>query len=323
MVKKHMHPDTMAFRSEMLKNIRDFFYKKEYLEVDTPLLSPLIIPETTIELFKTRMKDPYGTDKELYLLPSPEYWHKKLIASGNSRNFFQMAKAFRNSEQTGPLHNIEFTMLEWYSLNADYRDSLGLAKELLQDISVKINGEFLQFSTMQVREACKRFASLDLDALQEPEKMKAEAERRGHRIPDGESWNDMFNRIWVSEVEPELPDDNPLFLTDYPAQIPCLAKLTPDGRYRQRWELYWKGMELANCYTEETDPGGVKRYMETEGKEKNRSALIKADWDTGFWTNFSTAYPDVSGAALGVDRLIMAFLGCNDISEVIYFPVTD
>ncbi|MBN2509139.1 MAG: elongation factor P--(R)-beta-lysine ligase [Spirochaetales bacterium] len=315
-----MTPEIMARRGELLHLLRDFFFQKGYLEVDTPLLSPRIIPETTIEIFSSTMKTPYGTEQELYLLPSPEYYHKLLIADGMRRHFYQLSKVFRNSEQTGLHHNIEFTMLEWYSLGSDYRSSMGFAKELLQHCARHLLGEHLSFSAMRVSDACRSFAGLDLDALQNPSLLREEAMRRGHRIPPDETWNDTFQRLFVSEVEPQLPAENPVFLLDYPVQIPCLAKTSPDGRYRERWELYWKGMELANCYTEETDAAAVKAFMEQEGAGKDRCALVKARWDEEFWKRFSHGYPAVSGAALGFDRLLMALLDIRDIAQAVYFP---
>jgi lysyl-tRNA synthetase class 2 len=113
---------------------------------------------------------------------------------------------------------------------------------------------------------------------------------------------------------------------DYPAFVPCLAKKSPDGKTAERWELYWRGVELANCYSEETDPREVRRYFEAEGEIKNRESLVPHAVDPDYWKIFlpqegGAAFPACSGVALGLDRLIMVLTGRSAIDGVLPFPM--
>ena len=116
--------NTARLRAGLLQEVRNHFTSRGFLEVDTPHLAPLVIPEPTIELFASNFSNPYGKDRSLYLLPSPEYWMKKLLKEFPETPLFQLAKSFRNREQTGRLHNCEFTMLEWYGPGHTYIDNI-------------------------------------------------------------------------------------------------------------------------------------------------------------------------------------------------------
>jgi lysyl-tRNA synthetase class 2 len=116
-------------RSEITDKVRSFFKEKKYLEVDTPLLSPDLIPEPSIDIFKTEMINPFRGKCDLFLIPSPEIWMKKLLSQG-SGDIFQICKCFRNSEQSGKHHNSEFTMLEWYKTGYSYMDNIRDTEEI-------------------------------------------------------------------------------------------------------------------------------------------------------------------------------------------------
>ena len=124
-----MTHETLRARNILLAAIRSFFTEKNYLEVETPLLAPALIPESAIEVFRTRFENPYRPARDLYLIPSPELWMKRLVAAGYG-NIFQICKAFRNAESLGRLHNPEFTILEYYTTGAGYMDSLTLTEDL-------------------------------------------------------------------------------------------------------------------------------------------------------------------------------------------------
>jgi lysyl-tRNA synthetase class 2 len=125
-------------RAKLLQLIRMFFLDRDYLEVDTALLCPTLIPEGSLEVFRTCYHSAHGTGRDAFLSPSPELWMKRLIAEG-SGSIFQICKSFRNSEPAGPLHNPEFTMLEWYTLAADYLESMDTLEELYAHLFEKSN----------------------------------------------------------------------------------------------------------------------------------------------------------------------------------------
>jgi lysyl-tRNA synthetase class 2 len=140
----------------------------------------------------------------------------------------------------------------------------------------------------------------------------------------------LYDRVFIHAVEPRLPRDRPVALVDYPAFVPCLAKKKPGG-IAERWELYVRGIELANCYSEETDAEEVRRFFETEAAKKERAALVPHKTDRDYWKLFSKppgkgfpqgkGFPRCSGTALGLDRLIMALTGRSTIDGALPFPM--
>ena len=308
-------------RGLMYRRIRDFFDQRGYLEVFTPTLSASLIPEPTIQNFQTRFINPFMDSRDLFLIPSPEIFMKELLACG-SPSIYQISQCFRNSEQLGEIHNPEFTMLEYYSLGMDDGDSIALTKELLDAIVTEDSPSFIKedFLVMSVREAMLRWADTDLDRCQDREVLIERARQLGQDPADDEAWDDVFNRIFITYVEPSLPRDRMVILTHYPAQIDCLAQ-KEEGPYRRRWELYISGIEVANCYTEETSSEVTKAYYEREHR-----ALVESRKEGGMpippaSLRFPTlSIPPSSGVAIGLDRLLMCLTGKRDIREVLLFP---
>ena len=311
-----------------------FFEKRDYLELDTPLLSPDLIPESCLEVFQTERLHPFGSKKEktsLWLIPSPEIWMKKIIAK-HKENVFQICKCFRNGESEGFLHSSEFTMLEYYTVNANYMDSLAITEELIlylinnnEELGIKNeqkkvgNGcktnSILSFERITVAQAFEKYAGFDLfAAAKDITVMETHARRLGIEPPAGTTIPQLYDLIFIHAVEPHLKKDNPVFLLDYPAFVPCLAKR--NGHIVERWELYWNGVELANCYSEETDPIKIKEFFISEEEEKERSAIVKHKVNHDYWKMFDS-FPKCSGVALGVDRLIMTLTGKKSIDGVL------
>jgi lysyl-tRNA synthetase class 2 len=320
------------FRSKIFSAIRAFFDEAGFIEVDTPLLSPDLIPESCLEVFKTERLLPSGRlggDSErgriagdLYLAPSPEIHMKKIIASCK-KNIYQICKCFRNGESVGRIHNYEFTMLEYYTMGADYLDSVALTENMFAALLRLLPGPGLglpvpdclmpPFTRMTVNEAFITYAGFDLYEAAEKGTLFDEARKKGIPVPKGTGTAVLYDLIFVQEVEPRLGKERPLVLTDYPAFVPTLARLNADGRTRQRWELYTRGVELANCYSEETDAAAVKRFFEDEAAEKERAAIVRHAVDHDYWKLFSPenehGFPACSGVAMGLDRLLMVLAG--------------
>ena len=328
-----MDCELLRERARIIRRVRDFFDRKDYLEVDTPLLSPDLIPETCLEVFETAYLPPGGSRRQrqpLWLIPSPEIWMKKLIARHRT-SLYQICKCFRNGESTGRLHSPEFTMLEYYTIGADYTDSLSLTEKLFAALLPSPAPPSPFFTRVTVEEAFSRWAGFDLygAAAQGTRALAAEARKLGLVPPPGLDTAALYDLIFIHAVEPRLPREKPLVLMDYPAFVPCLAKKSPGGKTAERWELYWQGLELANCYSEETDPEAVRRYFIREGEVKNRESLVPHAIDGGYWKIFlprkgaagMEPFPSCSGVALGLDRLIMALTGRSAIDGVLPFPL--
>jgi len=317
-------------RAAIIRQVRAFFDGKNYLELDTPLLSPDLIPESCLEVFQTQRLFPRGSKKEsrpLWLVPSPEIWMKKIIAR-HSVNVYQICKCFRNGESSGRLHNSEFTMLEYYTMNADYMDSLALTEELFACLAEEAQAPSLSppFQRVTVAEAFERWAGFDLFAEAEKEGgLEEQARKLGLDPPAGMTTASLYDLIFIHAVEPHLKAEKPVALLDYPAFVPCLAKKSPNGKTVERWELYSGGIELANCFSEETDPQKVKEFFINESAAKEKTALVKHNVDRDYWKIFQGqsdgGFPRCSGVALGLDRLVMALTGRSNIDAVLPFSM--
>ncbi|MBN2737887.1 MAG: elongation factor P--(R)-beta-lysine ligase [Spirochaetales bacterium] len=308
--------------SRFLKTLSTFFDEHGYFEVRTPVLSSEVIPESAIEVFETAFRHPYNLDQKLFLLPSPELYMKTLLAQG-SGPIYQISPCFRNGEQSGPYHNPEFTMLEWYTPKADYLDSLKLCEELLDFCAKQLGLAEEQWKPPYLRltmnQAFKQILNLDLSRLQDLESLKKAALDLELEISQDAGWEEVFNQIFLNFVEPKLPQEKPLFLTDYPDQIPCLAKHLVHQPCYQRWELYARGIELANCFTEEDDYHKLKTLFDQEQRLKNK-ALVPTLYPENFLKNLKKGFPPSSGVAMGLERLFMVLYNLKTIEEVLIFP---
>lgn len=335
-------------RALMIRTIRAFFDRQKYLEVDTPALSPYRLPEAHIEPFVTSFDPPDTPSRELYLLPSPERWIKELIADGFG-SVYQIGKCYRNAEQLGPHHRPEFTMLEWYTVGADYLDSAETTDALLGDLVQALAGpggtlaaspqtvagdtnakmrRALETCTppairVSVAALCAKHAGVPQEAFSSAKLLRETARRLEMHVEDHEDPADTFHRIFMSHVEPRIPRDRPVIITDYPEYVPAFAEATADRPFRRRWELYLGGIEVANCYTELRDRQELESLL-SEQRRRESAAAGGADpagaaaGDAAFAADFSQA-PACSGVALGVDRLLMALSGVSSIEGVLYF----
>ncbi len=341
-----MDLEMLAFRARCLQTVRSFFVDRGYLETDTPALSARLIPETCLEVFKTEYRKPWkegeGAAVPLYLVPSPEIYLKQIIAD-HGVSLFQISHCYRNAESVGRIHSPEFTMLEYYTVHADYTASLDLTEELFSFLLDALFPEGHEpaglrppFIRMTMDDAFRRFAGFPLCENPEPADLARHAARLGlgdEKTLSAWSWDDLYELILVHAIEPALPKDRPTALMDYPAAVPCLAAEKSEtvalmnGRTlrwntRERWELYAGGVELANCYTELRDTGHIRQYMENETREKNLHARVPhpaiADFET-----ICARMPPCSGSAMGLDRLIMLLTGKTSLDSILPFPLTD
>jgi lysyl-tRNA synthetase class 2 len=325
-----MQPDLRARLSRsdrFTREIRAFFAGNGHVEVDTPYLSPFLIPEPAIEVFRTAFHPAAGGSVELYLAPSPELWMKRLLAAG-SGSIFQVAKSFRDGDLGGRLHNPEFRLLEWYTVGASYRDQVATTEELVARLlSADSPGALAErlrppFRVMSMEEAFQELAGMDLAAYADTADLIEAARSRGADARDDWTWEQAFHGVFLARVEPGLPRDRPLVLADWPAEVPTTARRRPGTPWAERWELYLDGVEVANCYTEETDPREVDRFMADEALRQRRTARVVPRVDEGYGRLFADGFPDCSGVALGVDRLEMVFRGERSLEGVINFPLS-
>lgn len=323
-----MNTTIMRERSTLYKSIRSFFEKRGYIEVSTPILSTHLIPEPTIAHFSTRYISEFYQERELYLVPSPEV-HMKQILSETHESIFQISPCFRNREQIGSYHNPEFSMLEYYTVGADDEDSIAITEEMIAKTALPSTKEHLlpPFNRLTLSEAFYTYTKIDLEKCQQISKLRQEALKLGLTLPsEGESWEETFNRIFLNFVEPSLPQEKPLILSEYPIQIACLAKQVPNKPFKKRWELYAGGIEVANCYDEEQSKGKVEEFYHVQYakliEQRAHSFEVIPDIDLSFLDIFDN-FPQCSGVALGLDRLLMLQGNYDRIGDLILFNISD
>ncbi|UTC74185.1 elongation factor P--(R)-beta-lysine ligase [Treponema sp. OMZ 792] len=341
-----MDIEALELRALTIQAAREFFIKKNYLELDTPALSGELIPETCLEVFKTEYLSPAASKglnekKLLFLVPSPEVYIKPVIAQ-TSRSVFQISKCYRNVESIGNIHSPEFTMLEYYTVNANYKDSVKITEAFLNHVAERVkenpiaDGEVLKtlsrgFDCLTMDEAFRKYAGVPLSTEHSHEELAAYAEKLGlGEAKNYSDWkeDDLYELILVHAVEPNLPQNKLIALLDYPAFVPCLAqensqkvlnKKNEDLEWKtvERWEVYLNGVELANCYTEERNPEKIDSYFKNENALKQKNALVPHPPVKDFG-KICSKMPPCSGAAMGFDRLIMLLAGKKTLAPIIY-----
>ena len=262
----------------------------------------------------------------MWLIPSPELWMKRLLGRG-SGNIFQISRCFRNSDVGSPVHTPEFRLLEWYTVGAGYLDSIdvleGLFSHLLSAGCHTGPGVLTPpFPRLSMQEAFQRYAGIDLAACQDVHELVRAARASGITVTSKCTWEEAFHIVFLTTVEPSLPRERPLVLTDYPSLVPTTARHAAGAPWAERWELFIEGVEIANCYTEQTDLDALRALLKEEGERKG-SCRVQHLIDRDFASAFPPGFPVVSGAALGVDRLEMVFRGEKSLEGVILFPFSD
>ncbi len=337
------HPEVYAdrrpfllARERILAALRQWFRTRGFLEVETPALQISPGNETHLHAFATELATPAGGRLPLYLHTSPEFACKKLLAAGE-RRIFTFARVFRNRER-GVLHHPEFTLLEWYRANEPYEALMDDCAAIVAETARAAGSDklrwrereadpFSAFQRLTVAEAFSRFAGIDLLATlpsgqPDRDKFVAAARSAGLRLADDDTWSDIFSRVLVERIEPQLGVGVPTILCEYPMPEATLARLASDPRVAQRFELYACGIELANGYGELTDPIEQRRRFEAAMREKERRYSVRYPLDEDFIAALA-AMPPASGIALGFDRLVMLATGARRIDQVLWVPVVD
>jgi elongation factor P--(R)-beta-lysine ligase len=290
----------LQLRAKILQELRNFFIVRGYLEMETPCLIPAPAPEFHIDTM---------TCEGWFLQPSPELCMKRLLAAGYDK-IFQICRCFRKHER-GNRHLPEFTMLEWYRREADYRDLMEECEDLIRHLAAALDygaalsyqGQVIRlqkpWERITVQEAFEKYAALSV----------AEALSGG-----------CFDEVLTDRVEPKLGRERPTFLRDYPLALGSLARTKKeDPALVERFELYVAGMELANAFTELTDAKEQRRRFESEEAERRRAGKPPYPAPERFLASLEDL-GEAAGIALGLDRLVMIFADALHIDDVVAFP---
>lgn len=298
----------LQLRAEILKQIRHFFAERCVLEVETPLLASASVTDPYIHSISTLyQKRPY------YLQTSPEYAMKRLLAAGSGA-IYQICKAFRQDE-IGHLHNPEFTILEWYRPQFDHHHLMNEVDELLQTV-LKTKPADRQTYQM-IFQTHLELNPHDVDLSKLEKCAKKQGIHLQANINDRDTW---LTILLTHCIEPHLGQDRPCFIYDFPVSFAALAKIQPNTPpVASRFEVYVKGVELANGFHELQNANEQRRRFEKNLLERKQAGLRKLAIDEYFLAALEHGLPDCAGVALGLDRLIMLAAHATCISDVMSF----
>jgi lysyl-tRNA synthetase class 2 len=312
--------DNLRLRADLLKRLRAFFEQRDFLEVETPLLSADSVIDRHLDpipvtLFEDPCRPTVG--QPMWLQTSPEFGMKRLLASGAER-IYQVTRAFRGAER-GRLHNPEFTIVEWYRAGDSMEEGVALLAEVAIEMLQVDNVE-----TISYREAFEQHVGLD------PHTASLEEIADGGRhnldgLPPrygGDDRDDCLNFLLAMFVEPKLGVGCPQILYDYPASQAALARVRDDDPpLAERFELYVNGIELANGYHELLDADALRVRNRFTNQQRIREHKYTLPETSLLLDAMDAGLPACAGVALGFDRLVMVAAGAKAIDDVIAFPI--
>ncbi len=327
--------DRYFIREKVLTAIRDYFRREKFHEIETPLLIPHPPAESYLDVFETTLLNRQRKPTKAYLSTSPEVPLKKLMVAGLG-NCYSLTKSFRNMETQSGTHNPEFTILEWYRVGLDYMRIMEDCERLVQAIHKAIHGDiplvyrgeeiylFAPWERMTVAAAFKKFADVNFDDFLDDQKAREISRKKGYRVEMHNTWEELYNQIFLNEVEKHLGHGTPTILYEFPAVMGALArKKATDPRFAERFEFYIAGLELGDCYSELTDPTEQQARFAAELKEIKRLGKTSYDYDHDFIEALKVGLPESSGIAVGVDRLVMLFADTKNIADTLFFPASE
>ncbi|MFT5003944.1 MAG: lysyl-tRNA synthetase class 2 [Psychrobacter glaciei] len=308
-------------RGNVINAIRDFFENKNVIEVETPSLSIGTVTDPYLEAFSTQYNYLDNSDidqsQQLYLQTSPEFHMKRLLASGYGC-IFQICKAFRH-EDSGRYHNPEFTLLEWYRIGFDQHDLMAEIDELLSTVVKTQKSEKISYQNLFIK-----FVSIDpLTATFA--QLYGVIELHGKAadwLYESDDCDLLLQFIFSEIIEKNIGLSRPCFVYNFPIAQASLAKeCADDNRVAQRFECYFKGVELANGFNELTDADTQITRFEQDNSKRQQLGLATKNIDENFIKALQSGLPQCAGVALGIDRLMMIALGKSAIEDVISFPI--
>ncbi|MBN1961723.1 MAG: EF-P lysine aminoacylase GenX [Deltaproteobacteria bacterium] len=320
----------MKRRAQLVRQLRLFFDDQGFIEVDTPIAVPSLAPEPNIEAPQVQLQTPNQTNTR-YLQTSPELNMKRLLAHGLPL-IYQIAPAFRQNDFTN-LHRPEFRLLEWYRYNDNLDALMNDCESLLVTLNKIINDEPIltyqgrkislvpPFRRISVDDAFRQYAGFSILEALETDILAQHLRKLNIHFIVSESWDDLYNRVFISLIEPKLINTGePFFLTQFPRPLASLARLAPhDNRVAERFELYIGGIELANAFAELVDADQQRKRFVHDREQRLKAGMHDYPPDEAFFTALATLPPS-AGIALGLDRLLMLLLDAIDIDDIAFIP---
>lgn len=319
--------ETFLKRSKIVSEVRNYLIQRGFLEVETPMLQsiaggaaarPFITYHNTL-------------DMQMYLRIAPELYLKRLLVGGVSEKIFEINRNFRN-EGISPKHNPEFTMLELYQAFVDYNEMMVLTENLISTVTQNVLGTMeIEFQGIKINlappwqritmiGAVKKYTDIDFGEFLSAPEAAQEAKKIGVEVEEGDSWGLIIDKVFEAKVEPHLIQ--PVHIIDYPREISPLAKPhRDDSRLVERFETRVNGWEIANAFSELTDPIDQRRRLEQQVESRKETDFeTPPEVDEDFLRALEYGMPPAGGLGIGIDRLIMLLTNSASIRDVISFP---
>lgn len=305
----------LVHRASLSKTLRAFFDRRGFTEVHTPILSRYSVIDRHLDPIRVPGNS-VGTlvDQVWYLQTSPEQSMKRLLASGLG-SCYQLGSVFRSGE-FGQVHNPEFTMAEWYDVNGDLEAGLCLLDELLQSLLETPQADRIGFA-----QAFEQATGLSLFDCDIPTLGRWSVEQKLiDRVDWSDDWDDWVNLIFSAVVQPSLGQSRPVLVTHFPASQAALAKLdAKDPRTAERYEAFYRGVELANGYHELCDPEELASRAAVANEQRIADGKFPLPLESPLIDAMRHGIPNCCGCALGFDRVVMLACGASKLSDVIAF----
>ena len=318
--------ETLRRRSHIVAALRRHLVARGYLEVETPMLHT-IPGGASAKPFVTHHN---ALDIDLYLRIAPELHLKRLLVGGLAEKVFEINRCFRN-EGLSPRHNPEFTSLELYEAYVDYAVMMQLTEELISTaaeavlgtLRISYGGTEIDLSPPWPRrsmaELVEEATGIDFLTLDTPEDARAAAAELGVTLAGGENWGQVLEAVFGARVEDRLIQ--PIHVTGFPRDISPLAKADRnDPRLAERFETYIYGWEVANAFSELTDPQDQRRRFEAQMQARAAGDEEAQLLDEDYVTALEYGLPPCGGLGIGIDRLVMLLTDSPSIRDVIAFP---
>jgi len=310
--------EQLRLRAGVYESIREFFKQRKVLEVDTPSLSVATTPDPNIHSFETHfLGSGEARQQHRYLITSPEFHMKRLLAAG-SGCIYQICHVFRQAEM-GSQHNPEFTMLEWYRVGMDYHS---LMQEVAELVSLLLTLQLVEPEYLTYQAAFARYTGIDPLAATLTE-LRQQAQKAGLTLPAvGQDDKDLYlDYLMSTQVQPQLGKGRLTFIYEYPASQCALACIASDNnQVAERFELFLEGIELANGFHELADAEQQLQRFRSELERRAQAGMQPVTIDQHLIAALAGGFPDCSGVALGLDRLIQFMNAKKSINDVLAFP---
>ncbi len=312
--------ETLKLRADLLRRLRAFFERRDFLEVETPLLSADTVIDRHLDpLPVTLCDDPSdpAAGRTMWLQTSPEFAMKRLLAAGATA-IHQITRSFRGGEH-GALHNPEFTIVEWYRVGDALEEGMLLLAELAEEMLGAGSTERLTYRDAFLARVGVDPHTATCEQLADSARRHSLSTPAGLALDDRDGWLDL---LLVELVEPHLGRRVPTILYDYPASQAALAHVRDDDPpVAERFELYVRGIELANGYHELVDPKVLRQRNQTVNRQRAAEGKYTLPEESRLLSAMKHGLPSCAGVALGFDRLVMLAAGVADISEAMAFSI--